>query len=75
MNTIRIYIYLIPVSIFLFGESNIDFWMFIQAKDRLSSFSLKSELIKRIHDAFNHNSVVINYPVRTIQIESSGEEN
>jgi len=58
-----------------FGESNIDFWMFIQAKDRLSSFSLKSELIKRIHDAFNHNSVVINYPVRTIQLESYGEEN
>ena len=24
LNTIRIYIYLIPVSIFLFGESNID---------------------------------------------------
>tara|TARA_A100001037_G_scaffold306791_1_gene355567 strand:+ start:3461 stop:4531 length:1071 start_codon:yes stop_codon:yes gene_type:complete len=54
-----------------FGESNIDFWMFIQAKDRLASFTLKSELIKRIHDAFNENSIVINYPVRTIQIEST----
>lgn len=57
-----------------FGESNIDFWMFIQAKDRLSSFRLKSELIKRIHEAFNQNSIVINYPVRTIQIESVDQE-
>ena len=53
-----------------FGESNIDFWMFIQAKDRLASFTLKSELIKRIHEEFENNSIVINYPVRTIQIDT-----
>jgi len=44
--------------------------MFIQAKDRLASFTLKSELIKRIHEEFENNSIVINYPVRTIQIDT-----
>jgi small-conductance mechanosensitive channel len=52
-----------------FGESNIDFWMFIQAKDRIASFNLKSELIKRIHSEFHDSGIVINYPVRSLQID------
>ena len=47
-----------------FGESNIVFWVCIQAKDRLSSFNLKSELIIRLHERFQKENIVINYPVR-----------
>ena len=49
-----------------FGDSNIDFFVFIQAKDRTESFILKSELIKRIHERFNEENIEINYPVRKI---------
>ena len=49
-----------------FGDSNIDFWIFFQATDRGASFSLKSEVIKRIHSRFNEEGIEINYPVRKL---------
>ena len=50
-----------------FGESNVDFWLFVQAKDRLASFELRSELINTLHRRFDEEGIVINYPVRSIQ--------
>ena len=47
-----------------FGDSNVMFWIWVQAKDRLSSFSLKSELIMRLHARFKKENITINYPVR-----------
>ena len=47
-----------------FGDSNIDFWVFAQAVDRLGSYYLESDLIKEIHKRFNDAGIVINYPVR-----------
>ena len=49
-----------------FGDSNIDFWVFLQANDRLGSFVLKSELVKRIHQRFTEEGIEINYPVRKL---------
>ena len=49
-----------------FGDSNIDFFVFLQAIDRTGTFTLKSELIKRIHARFNVEGIEINYPVRKI---------
>ena len=49
-----------------FGDSNIDFWVFLQARDRLTSFALKSKLIKLIHQRFNEAGIEINYPVRKL---------
>ena len=49
-----------------FGDSNIDFFVFLQAIDRSGTFTLKSELIKRIHERFNVEGIEINYPVRKI---------
>ena len=49
-----------------FGDSNIDFFIFLQAIDRTGSFSLKSELIKRIHHRFNEEGIEINYQVRKL---------
>ena len=56
-----------------FGDSNIDFIVFMQAIDRPGSFLLKSELIMRIHDRFNKEGIEINYPVRKLVIPSNGE--
>ncbi len=54
-----------------FGDSNINFWLFLQAKDRLASFEVRSALIERIHGRFLEEGIVINYPVRTLYF---GEE-
>jgi len=50
-----------------FGESNVDFWLFVQARDRIASFNLQSALIKNLHREFRVKNIVINYPVRTLQ--------
>ena len=50
-----------------FGDSNVNFWLFVQAKDRLGSFVLQSSLIKRLHHRFGQEAIVINYPIRTLQ--------
>jgi small-conductance mechanosensitive channel len=50
-----------------FGESNIDFWLFLQARDRIASFNLQSALVKNLHRRFKEEDITINYPVRTLQ--------
>ena len=50
-----------------FSDSNISFWLFLQAKDRLASFELQSALIRNLHRRFREEGIVINYPVRTLQ--------
>ncbi len=51
-----------------FGDSNVNFWLFVQAKDRLGSFSVQTSLIQKLHQRLNENDIVINYPVRTLQL-------
>ena len=50
-----------------FGDSNIGFWLFIQARDRLAGFGVRTDLIERLHRRFREEGIVINYPVRTLQ--------
>jgi small-conductance mechanosensitive channel len=52
-----------------FGESNINFWVWLQAKDRIASFRVKSELIRRLHARFVQEGITINYPVRTTYLQ------
>ena len=49
-----------------FGDSNIGLWIFVQAKDRLGSFAVTSELIKRLHARFASEGIEINYPMRKL---------
>ena len=49
-----------------FGESNVDFWLFVQSNDRLASFEVRSELIKQLHARLTEEGITINYPVRTL---------
>ena len=50
-----------------FGDSNVNFWLFVQARDRWGSFALQTALMKRLHQRFNQEDIVINYPMRTLQ--------
>ena len=50
-----------------FGDSNVNFWLFVQAKDRAASFGLKNALMQLLHQRFKDLDIVINYPVRTLQ--------
>lgn len=56
------------------GDSNINFWIWLYAKDRAGSFRVKSELIKRLHSRFNQEGIVINYPVRLVSYDNSKEK-
>ena len=51
-----------------FGDSNIDFFIFLQAVDRNGTFILKSQLMKRIHSRFTAEGIEINYPVRKLVV-------
>ena len=50
-----------------FSDSNVTFWLFLQAKDRWGSFELQSELIKTLHHRFKEEEIVVNYPMRSLQ--------
>lgn len=49
-----------------FADSNINFWVFVQATDRIGSFALTSDLVKAIHSRLTAAGIEINYPVRKI---------
>ena len=53
-----------------FGDSNIDFWVFLQANDRVGSFIVTNDLIKRLHARFRQEGIEINYPVRKVVFDS-----
>ena len=55
-----------------FGDSNIDFWVWVQANSRLDSFIIKSELIKALHERFGAEGISINYPMRHLVFPESG---
>ena len=50
------------------GDSNVNFWLFLQAKDRLSSFTLQSTVVQKVHQRLREEGIVINYPMRTVQL-------
>lgn len=51
-----------------FGESNVDFWLFMQSSSRLNSFEVRTELIKQLHARLTDEGITINYPVRTLHL-------
>ncbi len=58
-----------------FDDSNITFYLFLQARDRIASFEVQSELIRMVHERFREEGIVINYPMRTINfVEGAGSE-
>lgn len=57
-----------------FGESNVVFWVFVQATDRLGSFVLQGEIVKGLHARFRREGIVINYPVRKLVHSPNGAD-
>ena len=55
-----------------FGDSNVNFWIFLQATDRVGSFVVSNDLIKRLHARFAKEGIEINYPVRKIVFSEDG---
>lgn len=53
-----------------FGDSNINFFIWVQAKERLASFIVRSELIKRLKARFDKEGIMINYPARLLTFEN-----
>ena len=53
-----------------FGESNVNFWLFLQARDRLASFEVQSILMQNLHHRLRQEGIVINYPVRSLRLPS-----
>ena len=50
-----------------FGESNINFYMVMRAKDRVAGFVIRRELIKQLHSRLAAEGITINYPMRKLQ--------
>ena len=50
-----------------FADSNVNFWLFLQARDRLASFEVQTDLMQRLHKRFKEDGIVINYPVRELR--------
>ena len=55
-----------------FGDSNVVFWVFVQATDRVGSFVLQGEIVKGLHARFRREGIVINYPVRKLVYSPDG---
>ena len=56
-----------------FDDSNITFYLFIQARDRNASFEVQSELIRMVQQRFREEGIVINYPMRTIDFAGGAQ--
>jgi len=56
-----------------FGDSNVNFWIWLLAKDRMASFNVRSELIKRLKARFDHEGITINYPARYLTFENPAD--
>ncbi len=58
-----------------FGDSNVNFWLFLQAKDRSATFLLRTSVMQKLHSRLRDEGIVINYPVRTLQFPKEWQAN
>jgi small-conductance mechanosensitive channel len=49
-----------------YGESSIDFTVILRAKQFVDQYLVKHEFIKRLHERFDEEGIVIPFPIRTI---------
>lgn len=49
-----------------FGDSSINFTVILRAKEFVDQYLVKHEFVKRLHTRFNHENIVIPFPIRTI---------
>ena len=57
-----------------FGASTIDFSVIMRGREFLDQFLIKHEFIKRIHQRFKKEGIVIPYPIRALNYEQEKRE-
>lgn len=57
-----------------FGASSIDFSVILRGKEFVDQFLIRHEFIKRIHQRFEKEGIVIPYPIRALNYEQEKRE-
>jgi len=52
-----------------FGDSSIGFTVILRAKEFADQYLIKHEFIKRLHERYKKENIIIPYPIRTIHYE------
>ncbi|MEO5820596.1 MAG: hypothetical protein ABIT71_08820 [Vicinamibacteraceae bacterium] len=50
-----------------FGESSVDFTTILRAATFVDQYPIKHEFIKRLHERFAREGIVIPFPIRTLK--------
>ncbi len=51
-----------------FGDSSINFTVILRAEEFVNGYLLKHEFVKRLHKRFKQESIIIPFPIRTLDI-------
>ena len=54
-----------------FGDSGIQFTVILRVREFTDQFLVKHEFVKRLHERYRKEGIVIPYPIRTLHIERS----
>lgn len=57
-----------------FNDFSIDFTVILRCKEFVDNYLIKHEFIKRLHDRFNKEGIVIPFPIRDIYIKEGTKE-
>ncbi|MDD5423216.1 MAG: mechanosensitive ion channel family protein [Candidatus Omnitrophica bacterium] len=52
-----------------FGDSSINFTVILRAKEFVDQYLIKHEFVKKLHERYNKEGIVIPYPIRTLHYE------
>lgn len=52
-----------------FGDFAVNFTVILRAKEFVDQYLIKHEFVKRLHERYNKEGIVIPYPIRTLQYE------
>ncbi|MCK9572960.1 MAG: mechanosensitive ion channel family protein [Candidatus Omnitrophica bacterium] len=55
-----------------FADFSINFTVILRAKEFVDQYLIKHEFIKRLHERYNSENIVIPYPIRAINYEQEG---
>lgn len=55
-----------------FGDFSINFSVILRAKEFVDQYLIKHEFVKRLHERYNKEGIVIPYPIRAINHEQEG---
>jgi small-conductance mechanosensitive channel len=57
-----------------FGDSSINFTVILRTKEFVDQYLVKHEFIKRLHERYKKEGIVIPYPIRTVNYEQEKRE-